>query len=242
MIRGLLLAAGMFLVPAVWSESLPEPMGPVNDFVGVVAEEDRKALDELGVNVWKATYAEIAVAVVRRPGPWGMGAFAKELMRHWHLGNKILDNGVLILISTDEKSIHIEVGRDLAVILPPRVLEPIVERRMRPSVHAGQYSTAARSGMEAIAGALYAAAEKPPAKPVAARRVVATGITFYEGALFFLIAVLMVLFVFLCLTWISPDMRVLGESLAGVIVGVAFHAYTRRGGFGSRSGLGGWGR
>lgn len=232
------MAAAAMAAAPVRAQSYPEPKGPVNDFVGVILQEDQEALDTLGMNVWKATYAELAVVVVRQPGPWGMQSYAQELMKYWNLGAGILNNGVLILISIDERRVHIEVGRDLAVILPPHVLENVVNGKIMPSIQRGNYSKAARAGMEAVAGVLYAAAEKPPTRPLssAVSRPVAE-ISISEWILFAAIAVLLLLFIFLCLTWISPDMKKLSDNLSAVFFGAA-PALHHRGGFGVRINIG----
>lgn len=68
----------------------------------------------------------------------------------WKVGQKGVDNGVILLVARDERKVRIEVGRGLEGKLTDLVSGRIVRDRIAPSFRAGDFDSGVRNGVSAI--------------------------------------------------------------------------------------------
>jgi uncharacterized protein len=89
--------------------TLPKPVGWVNDFAGVLAEQNRQELTNWITELREKTDVEIAIAIFPDIGGAEYSNFATDLYRAWGVGSK-KDEGVLLLLALQERKIKFEVG------------------------------------------------------------------------------------------------------------------------------------
>jgi uncharacterized protein len=118
-----LLALGLVLLLAltsarVMAQSLPEPMGYVNDFARVMSSSEVETLDAKLRTFAQQTTAELVVVTV--PSLEGMteSDYANRLFERWAVGQKGEDNGLLLLIAPTERRVWMEVGYGLESYIP----------------------------------------------------------------------------------------------------------------------------
>src|SRR5690554_4169803 len=94
-----------------WAE-LPSPKGWVNDFENIFTKEQAKTLDSLVADYEKRTTTEISVITI--PASATDKARFDELTlmiaNKWGVGKKEKDNGILIGISKEHRTIRIQNG------------------------------------------------------------------------------------------------------------------------------------
>ena len=90
----------------------------VNDFADVIDDSAETEFLSKAVALEKATTAQVVIATVNDLGGDEPYAYATELGRLWGIGNGEEDNGVLILMSLEEREIFIAVGYGLEGALP----------------------------------------------------------------------------------------------------------------------------
>lgn len=82
--------------------------------------------------------------------------YGYQLGRHWGIGQKGKDNGVLLLIAQDERKVRIEVGYGLEGALPDAIAANIIQTRILPAFKRGDMvagiMTGSQSIMQALAG------------------------------------------------------------------------------------------
>jgi uncharacterized protein len=95
--------------------SIPEPtkFKYVNDYVGVVDDNTRNYIVSLGNELENKTGAQETIVVINSLDGNDINSYANELFRTWGIGQKGKDNGLLILISINDKKWRVEVGREL---------------------------------------------------------------------------------------------------------------------------------
>lgn len=76
--------------------------------------------------------------------------YGVALGRHWGIGQKEKDNGVLLLIAPNERRMRIEVGYGLEGTLTDAISSVIIDRRLRPAFRAGDYEAGIRAGVDGI--------------------------------------------------------------------------------------------
>lgn len=85
----------------------------VNDFAGVLNNETRDYVCEIGKDLCQKTTAQLVVAVVSSLEGDTIENFSLKLFRDWGLGSKEKNNGVMILLAPNERKVRVEVGYGL---------------------------------------------------------------------------------------------------------------------------------
>jgi uncharacterized protein len=121
------------------TQTVPEIVLYVNDFVGVLTYDEIGTLDEICSTLDQVTSDEIAIVVVNTTQPMGIDTFAVLLFSEAGIGKEDKLNGVLILISTEERLWRIEVGYGLEGILNDAKVGSIGRDNLEPYLAVGDY-------------------------------------------------------------------------------------------------------
>ncbi|HEY2491624.1 MAG TPA: TPM domain-containing protein [Paenibacillus sp.] len=104
-----------------WSATgVPAPSGDiyVQDFENLLSQEQENELRRLGRALEDSTKAQIAVLTVPTLGDLTIEEYANKAFRQYKLGDQKLNNGVLLLLSLEQREVRIEVGYGLEGALP----------------------------------------------------------------------------------------------------------------------------
>jgi len=149
-ITGTALIVVFFAAP-FFGLNIPRPDNWVNDFAGVMDERSKlnatTAINELE----QKTSCEIAVVTVKDLGGESIESAAVTLFKQWGIGKKGKDNGVLILVSVNDRKAKIEVGYGLEGILTDGTCGEILDKYMVPEFKNGNYSDGLTRGAYAVA-------------------------------------------------------------------------------------------
>ncbi len=78
--------------------------------------------------------------------------YATSVFEKWGLGQKNKDNGILLLVAMDSRSLRIEVGYGLEEVLTDTKCGLIIRNFIAPEFKNGDYSAGIKTGVETIAG------------------------------------------------------------------------------------------
>ncbi len=149
---GLLLAAASS--PRA-QEALPQLTRPVNDFAGVVDRASADAMDRVIRSLHAATGDAIVVATVRSVAPYGdIREYAVRLFENAGrgIGEKGKDNGLLVLLATEDRRVWIEVGYGLEPFITDGFAGETSRQYMGPAFRRGEYGAGLLAGVERLAG------------------------------------------------------------------------------------------
>jgi hypothetical protein len=118
---------------------VPAPNGPVNDFANILDDATEARLRALIEGVERDTTAEIAVATVPSLDGSAVEEVATRYFNTWGVGQKALNNGVLLLVAPNEREVRIEVGYGLEPILPDGLAGEIIRKTVLPKFKDGDY-------------------------------------------------------------------------------------------------------
>ncbi len=90
----------------------------VNDFANVMTDDEESRFLSKSVALNQATTAQVVVATVNSMSGDSIEEYSTELGRKWGIGDKEQKNGVLILLSLEEREIFVSVGYGLEGALP----------------------------------------------------------------------------------------------------------------------------
>ncbi len=90
----------------------------VNDFADVIDAADEDAIYSKGVALNEATTAQVVAVTVDNLDGEPIEEYALNLGREWGVGTEEDDNGIVILLSVEDREVYIAVGYGLEGALP----------------------------------------------------------------------------------------------------------------------------
>ena len=129
---GRLLLFSFFVFSSAFSQNYPSPLGAVNDFAGLLNSKQRNELEANLRDFFDRTGAAIVVATLESLEGVPIEDYAVGLFEKWKIGQKGLDNGLLILVAKEERKIRFEVGYGLEPVLPDGRSGEIIRTQMTP--------------------------------------------------------------------------------------------------------------
>ncbi len=119
-LHSILLVFILLAASALHAEPISQlhPTNYVNDFAGVLNPDTISQLNNLCQQVDEKAHAQIAVATIKSLDGADIDSYAVELYKKRGIGSKSTNRGVLILLATQDRRYHIEVGYGLEPILP----------------------------------------------------------------------------------------------------------------------------
>jgi uncharacterized protein len=111
------------------------------------------------------TGAQVAVLTVPTAGQEGIAPFANRVFVGWKLGRKNVDDGVLVVLATQDRRVRIEVGRGLEGDITDIAAKRITADRMAPWLAKQKYGLGLNAGVDAIAEIIDGASKTSNAAP-----------------------------------------------------------------------------
>lgn len=85
----------------------------VNDYAEILSEETEKYIMEHSINLYDKAGAQIVVVTVNNLGGASIEDYSLEVARSFGIGDSKKDNGILLIVSKEDRKIRIEVGYGL---------------------------------------------------------------------------------------------------------------------------------
>lgn len=106
---------------------------------GIIGSADAARANEIMRGIRRATTAETVAVVVDDIDPADIDLFANELYNAWGLGQKDVNNGLLILVAKDLRRAVIRTGPGLEGVLPDILCKKILQNDMFPAFRENDY-------------------------------------------------------------------------------------------------------
>ena len=127
-----------------------KPQGFVSDFAHVLSASDIQTLDAKLQALESATGDQVAVVTIQSLGDETVETYAEKLFQEWGIGSEKHDNGLLILVSTDDREARIEVGYGLEGTVTDLQSGNIIRKVMIPAFQEGDYPTGIAGATDAV--------------------------------------------------------------------------------------------
>lgn len=184
--KKILLLFFVFSIHTVFAQTIekkPQPPMAVNDFGNFLAPFQIDALEQKIRAYNDSTSSAIVIITVPNLQGYDIADVALKYLRDWGIGVKGKNNGVLILVSKEERKARIETGYGMEGVLPDILAKQIIDQRMIPFFKQNDYYQGFDNTVNAI---IQAAAGEYKAEPKAKD-------TGSKGGTIFILAVLFII-------------------------------------------------
>jgi len=147
----LLSLPGSLWASSVFALEVPELTGPVVDLAGVLSRSDQAKISASLLQFQRKYGPQLQVLVVPKLEDETIETYSIKVVDKWKLGSKGEDNGVLLLVATEDRKVRIEVGRGLEGDLPDALAGQIIRAGIIPFFKQGQTGAGVLVGLGMIA-------------------------------------------------------------------------------------------
>ena len=161
MLRALLPCLLLWTAALQAAPSFPALSGRVVDEASLMSHKQAHQLTQQLAAFEKRSGIQLVVVSIDTLDGNTIEEYGYQLGRHWGIGQKEHNNGVLLLIAQDERKVRIEVGYGLEGALPDAIAANIIQTRILPAFKRGDMVAGIVAGSQAIMQAL--AGEYQPA-------------------------------------------------------------------------------
>lgn len=140
----------------------------VQDYAGVLSADTKARINNISTQLAAKTKAQVVVVTIQSFEETPPADYALALLRDWGVGDKTLNNGVVLVIGVKDRQSRIEVGYGLEGALPDAKTGRIQDEYMIPYFQQGDYNKGILNGYQALAGEVakeYKLELKTDAKP-----------------------------------------------------------------------------
>jgi uncharacterized protein len=117
----------------------PKPQRLVNDFANVLNESEEAALEKKLVAYNDSTSTQVAIVTMQNLSDYDAASFSFELAEKWGIGRKSKNNGVLILMSVEERDVFIATGYGVEEFITDALSKRIVNNYLIPNFKQGNF-------------------------------------------------------------------------------------------------------
>jgi uncharacterized protein len=140
----LICAAALALVP------VPPLTAPVIDQTNTLTPQQIASLEQTLRGFHDRKGSQISVLIVPTTQPEAIEQYSIRVVESWKLGRKDIDDGALLLVAKDDRTVRIEVGYGLEGALPDVIANRIIAQVIVPRFRQGDFAGGIAEGVNRI--------------------------------------------------------------------------------------------
>ncbi len=145
-LRFAVLVAAPFFIAAL--QPVPPLTTRVTDLTGTLTTQEKAQLETRLAEFEARKGAQIAVLIVPTTKPEEIEQYSIRVVDAWKLGREKPDDGALLLVAKEDRSLRIEVGRGLEGALTDLVSKRIIADTITPFFRQGDFAGGINAGVE----------------------------------------------------------------------------------------------
>lgn len=122
----------------------------VHDFGNMFNAVERSQLENKLVAYDDSTSVQIAVVTFKKLDGYPIDLLASEIGERWKVGQKEKHNGIVIVLSNDDRKVSLRGGYGIQAKMPPTIEKLIIDREMIPEFKKGNYYQGIDNAVNAI--------------------------------------------------------------------------------------------
>jgi uncharacterized protein len=123
----------------------------VNDYAGLLSPAERERLEAKLAEREQATGVQMVIALFASLEGESLEDYSIRLAQRWRIGQKGLDNGLILIVFRDERKVRVEVGYGLEPTITDLVAAQIIREQIAPRFREKRYA----AGLEAAVAAVF---------------------------------------------------------------------------------------
>lgn len=136
------------IAPARAEVPVPALTAHVTDRTGTLNATQQAELERTLADFEARKGVQIAVLLVPTTEPETIEQYSMRVVEQWQLGRKKVDDGALLLIAKDDRTLRIEVGYGLEGALSDIVSKRIISEDIVPYLRKGDFAAGIRAGVD----------------------------------------------------------------------------------------------
>ncbi|AOJ70267.1 MULTISPECIES: TPM domain-containing protein [Burkholderia] len=147
-------------------QSVPPLAARVTDETGTLTDAERATLEQSLKDFEARKGSQIAVLIVPTTQPETIEQYSIRVVEQWKLGRANVDDGALLIVAKNDRTLRIEVGYGLEGLLTDATSHRIIDEVIVPSLRRGDFYGAISAGV----GSMMRVIEGEPLPPPRPRR------------------------------------------------------------------------
>ncbi len=131
---------------------MPTLKSRVTDLTGTLDAAARQSLEIRLREMEQAKGSQLAVLLVPTTQPETIEQYGLRVAEAWKLGRKGVDDGVLLVVAKDDRSLRIEVGYGLEGAIPDAVAKRVIEEVIVPRFKENDFPGGIGAGVNVLIG------------------------------------------------------------------------------------------
>jgi uncharacterized protein len=239
----LAFVAALLIAATAHAQTFPKLTGRVVDDAHLLSAQQVDQLTQLSQATEQASSRQLVIATVPDLQGYPIEDYGYKLGRSWAIGQKGIDNGIILLVAPNEKQVRIEVGYGLEPIMTDALSSMIIRNDILPKFRAGDMPGGIIAGAQAIAEQLKAPADAAEQKVAEAAQAAQQSNRQQDGGVPWALIFWLIVIGFVMISRFSHGRR--GHRYGGAwpifLWGSGFGGGGGGSGWGGGSGGGGWG-
>ncbi len=187
-VLGLLLWLSVGPSGAWAQQAVPPLSGRVIDRTLTLDMPQRLDLERQLAEIEARLGTQMVVLMVANTQPEDIASYSQRVADAWKIGRRAIGDGVLIVVSKDDRRVRIEVAKALEGAVPDLAARQIIDAAIRPAFRAGDYGAGLSAAVTQLGQRIEAERLPVPTSP-GTREGAVEGLQFEELAIFALLAV-----------------------------------------------------
>jgi uncharacterized protein len=129
----------LLALPAWAQVAVPPLKGRVTDLTGTLKAEQTASLEQMLQSFEARKGTQIAVLMLPSTTPETIEQYALRVAEQWKIGRKKVDDGVVLVVAKDDRTVRIEVGYGLEGVLNDATANRIIREVIVPRFREGDF-------------------------------------------------------------------------------------------------------
>jgi uncharacterized protein len=191
--------------------AVPSLTARVTDLTATLSPAQRQAMEQELFAFEQRKGVQIAVLLVPTTAPETIEQYSIRVVDRWRLGRKGVDDGLLLLVAKDDRTLRIEVGYGLEGVVPDAVANRVINEIIVPRFRDGDFAGGIQAGVDRLMRIIDGEPLPPPKPQAQVESPVGNALPFLVFAFFMISGVLN-----------RVLGRLFGATVTGGVMGVLF--------------------
>ncbi len=146
----LILTLALIFAPRAYALDVPQLQGYVNDYAGMISSQTKATLEQELRAFEQSDSTQIVIVTIPSLQGEVLEEFSVRIAEAWKIGQKGKDNGIIFLVSKEDRKLRIEVGRGLEGKLTDLMAGRIIDLVVKPRFKRGDFDNGIISGVHSL--------------------------------------------------------------------------------------------
>jgi uncharacterized protein len=143
--------------------AVPELSRRVTDLTATLSADQVATLESQLAAFEARKGSQIAILILPTTQPEDIAQFSIRVAEQWKIGRKKIDDGVILIVAKDDRTMRLEVGYGLEGAIPDAIAKRVIAETITPFFKAGNFYGGIEAGMQQLMRLIEGESLPPPA-------------------------------------------------------------------------------